>query len=868
MIPSIIAIALGMGGQAIPGNPLEPLVVRRVGSLYEISRQGGEVFHSTRARVSNARMINLPGSPAKVALWNEGVGRATVPYFGVSLDGLEFQRVTNTDYRIMLRYAEFDPLSVSPTIPNQLKSSARSQVFIVQFVSQPLEEYRVAIRDVGGEILNYLHHHAYICHMTEAAAASLRQLPFVRWVGRYEPAFRLDEKILAQIAEGSLRTGPYFIQMLGDDVQRKRLTALQIAALGGTVHSAPDEGMLIEATLTPTQLLAVADLDGVLWIEPWSAPEPDMDNVRVVAGANYVDGFGPYRGDGVRVHVIDSGVRATHQAFAGRLTIRTNSSDTSHGTSTTGCVGGSGAGNPAGMGIMPNCNLVFHVYSTSWTTAQRLAITQDTVNLFECVVETNSWGNPQTTQYTSVSAMMDEIIFKTDLLILNSQSNTGNQNSRPQAWAKNIVGVGGISHYNNTILSDDQWTSASIGPAADGRLKPDMSFYYDAILCPSNTNDTSYTSSFGGTSAATPMTAGCFGIFHEMWHKGQFYNSAMGATVFANRPKATLAKAFMIATARQYPFSGTGANLSRYKQGWGLPNLQKLYDDRTKAFYVNETDVLQNLESKTYRLHVPPGTPQLNVAMAYNDYWGTTSATLHRINAIGIKVTSPSNIEYYGNNGLAAGNFSTAGGTWNTVDNVQCVIVNAPQTGTWTIEVRALELNVDGRVETPEIDADYSLVVVGVSPWATLSSITTNFGSTLSGSLTDVMLSDNSRYRVRNAAALALGMAEARVTTTAVSPTATASQIDIAVEHRVTTIGVPCRLSAYNFATNQYDVLSTITPAAGSDTLQTVSITNNASHYIDPSSREIRIRTEYFGDYAVTFTWNAEIDQVRIQVQP
>lgn len=868
MIHSIIAIVLGMGGQISPGGQSEPLNVRRTGSTYEISRQGGEVFHTTRARVTGGRLLSLPGSTTKVALWNEITGRTTTPFFGVSLNGTEFQRVAQADYRIRLRYAQFDPATAVPAVPDTLKAVPASQLFIVQFISQPLEEYRQAIRAAGGEVLNYLPNHAYICRLSQAGARTLRELPFVRWIGRYEPAYRLDESILAQVSRNSLKTAPYFIQMLGDDVQLKRLTALQIAGLGGHVHSAPDQGMLIEATLTPSQLLATANLDGVMWIEPWSAPEPDMDNVRVVAGANYVEGLAGYRGQGVKVHMIDSGIRATHLAFAGKLTIRTNSGSMSHGTSTTGCVGASEGANPSGRGIIPDCLFAFSVYSTSWTTAQRLALTMDTVNVFECVVESNSWGNPHTTQYTAVSAMMDEIIFKTDLVILNSQGNLGNQNSRPQAWAKNIVGVGGISHYNNTNLADDQWTSASIGPAADGRLKPDMSFYFDSIFCPTSTSDTSYTSTFGGTSAATPMTAGCFGIFHEMWHKGQFYNTAMGSTVFANRPKATTAKAIIIATARQYPFSGTGANLSRFKQGWGLPNLQKLYDDRTRTFYVNENDVLQNLESKTYRLHVPPGTPQLNVAMAYNDYWGTTASTLHRINAIGIKVTSPTGAEYYGNNGLAAGNFSPVGGTWNTVDNVQCVIVNEPPSGIWTIQVRAIEVNVDGRTETPELDVDYALAVVGVSPWATLNSITTNLGVALGGGLPEALLSDNARYRVRNTAAFGLGLPEARITATATSPTTTASQIDIAVEHRVMTVGVLCRLMAYNFVTNQYDALSSITPFAGADSLQTATITNNASNYIHPSSGEIRIRTEYFGDFAVTLTWNAEIDQVRIQVQP
>ena len=48
--------------------------------------------------------------------------------------------------------------------------------------------------------------------------------------------------------------------------------------------------------------------------------------------------------------------------------------------------------------------------------------------------QTNSWGDGQTPVYTSKSHELDDIIWRLDIAILQSQSNTGNQNSRPQAW--------------------------------------------------------------------------------------------------------------------------------------------------------------------------------------------------------------------------------------------------------------------------------------------------------------------------------------------------------------------------------------------------------------------------------------------------
>ena len=108
--------------------------------------------------------------------------------------------------------------------------------------------------------------------------------------------------------------------------------------------------------------------------------------------------------------------------------------------------------------------------------------------------QSNSWGGALTTGYTTISAAMDDIVFDHDLLICQSQSNAGTRSSRPQAWAKNVVSVGGQYHRNTLSRADDAWSSsASIGPAADGRLKPDLSNYYDQINTTSSTSDTSYT---------------------------------------------------------------------------------------------------------------------------------------------------------------------------------------------------------------------------------------------------------------------------------------------------------------------------------------------------------------------------------------
>src|SRR5690606_34637519 len=141
--------------------------------------------------------------------------------------------------------------------------------------------------------------------------------------------------------------------------------------------------------------------------------------------------------------------------------------------------------------------------------------------------------------------------------ILQSQSNTGTTESRPESWAKNVVSVGAVFHRNTLARDDDCWClGASIGPAADGRIKPDLCHFGDAVTTSSRASDAAFTTNFSGTSAATPITAGYFGLMFQMWHEGFFPGFGQAESVFRSRPHMTTAKALMINTARQYEFQG------------------------------------------------------------------------------------------------------------------------------------------------------------------------------------------------------------------------------------------------------------------------------------------------------------------------
>lgn len=646
-----------------------------------------------------------------IEVWSSGESQTgEADRYRIAKDGVNFTRERDTRFRLRMQVGDFDPLVSVPEFPEALR--AHGELYIVQFQTPSLEPYRKVLEGKGATVRHPLHHQAHLVQMTSSVAGEVRELPFVRYVGPYQAGYRIEPAILQGI-DSLPEDQRYNIQVLDRGLAQKQVVAERIVGLGGFVESMIPDGFLLAVRMSPAMVLQAATWDEVLWIDRLGEFEEDMDKVRIDSGANVIESNLGFTGAGVNAEVMDGNVQADHPDLQGPPLVLhgPNVGSGTHGTKCTGIVFGDGTGSASARGLLPDAQAIFADYGQL---SNRYTHTAELLQPpYEAVFQSNSWGSTRTTIYNSISMEMDDILFLNDIVILQSQSNEGNQDSRPQAWAKNVVAVGGIRHNDSQSLADDSWSGAgSIGPAQDGRIKPDVSYWYDSIR--TTTTGSGYTNTFGGTSAATPMSAGIFGLFYQMWHAELFGNTASGS-VFASRPKATTARAMMINSARSYNFSGSGADLTRVHQGWGRVNVEELWNHADEYLIVNEEQVLENLDTATYLVTVPNDTPELRVTMVYLDPAGTTSSSQHRINDLSLRVTSPDgSTSYWGNNGLTVGNWSTPGGSSNDLDVVENVFLQDPTPGVWTVEVIADEILQDAHTETGAIDADFALVVRGV----------------------------------------------------------------------------------------------------------------------------------------------------------
>lgn len=675
--------------------------------------------------------------------------------YRTSINGHAFSRPRRaSEVVVMRRGSPFDPLEQSIAAGLRRAGGPAAALYrrhvdngvaayIIQFHTQALPDYQQALSKTGVQIVTAVPPNAVIGLLNRATKSSIESMPFVRATADFLPIYKLQEGLEDVIAANTGSKQKYSIMSVSM-AQRAALVRFTKSIGGRVFEGDPRQRMAVDLTTSTTdgsrfsamlnadQLLKLSLRPETLFIDLRGEESEDLDQVRVREEFDYVESVAGYCGAGVGFEVYDRGYRLSHQELTNQpIIVRSPAASTSggglnHGTEIAGIVYAQGVGMSPGLLHCASRPIVFSRFSgfpgnnqpTESQLRAHLAELVDPTGPYRAIAQTSSTDYLQTTQYTTWSAEYDEVLFDLDLIKTQSQSNQGNQNSRPTAWAKNVVAVGGFSTNGTVARSDDSWGSASIGPASDDRIKPDLSGQYGGIRTSNDTGNTNYTS-FGGTSGATPTIAGAFGIMFEMWADGVFAGGpGLNRDVFDVRPHAATARALMIQSAFRYDFSGgDSANMSRVHQGWGAPDLRNLYDTAqangwSMPILVNEDDVIAPGAINNYALDVD-GSQALLATMVYRDLRGNPSAGVQRINDLTLRVTSPSGVVYWGNNGLRDGNWSTSGGSSNTIDTTENVFIQTPQAGTWNIDVLGDDIVLDGHPSTGATDAVYALVATG-----------------------------------------------------------------------------------------------------------------------------------------------------------
>jgi hypothetical protein len=172
----------------------------------------------------------------------------------------------------------------------------------------------------------------------------------------------------------------------------------------------------------------------------------------------------------------------------------------------------------------------------------------------------------------------------------------------------------------------------------------------------------------------------------------------------------------VINSAYKYPIVDAGSEFTRFRQGWGMPDLNRLHSSREKLFVVDQEIALHDRQAVEYSLRVGEKETELRATLAYTDPLGTTAALKTLVNDLDLIAIAPDGKRYAGNHGLLEGNVSREGGEPDRVNNVDNVFVSDPQPGVWRVVVAAHRIAWEQHKGTAAWDQDFGLVVAGVAP--------------------------------------------------------------------------------------------------------------------------------------------------------
>jgi serine protease AprX len=363
-----------------------------------------------------------------------------------------------------------------------------STSYLVQFAGPVQSEWVASLRGTGAQIVEYVPDFAFKVRMSPAQARRAEKVANVRWVGRFQPAWKVGKTAKQKIDSG--RAGVYKVRATAANTadQARKLTE----QTGAVVTKSADSTLLVAAE--PSQATKIAGLDEVAWVEEFKIPVKHNETAAgVIMGGNAASTRG-YDGSTQTVAVADTGIGggtkttahvdvpqdritairdwATTSA-AGCYTAKPNGAadvDSGHGTHTAVSAVGGGDANGLGKAAAYKAKLVFqavedYVDMTGACAAQYtdgyylLGLPEDLTTLFQQAytdgarIHSNSWGSAEAGVYTDNARQADAFSNShKDMLITFSAGNEGNDANSDgvidndsmgsPATGKNVLSVG------------------------------------------------------------------------------------------------------------------------------------------------------------------------------------------------------------------------------------------------------------------------------------------------------------------------------------------------------------------------------------------------------------------------------------------
>lgn len=261
---------------------------------------------------------------------------------------------------------------------------------------------------------------------------------------------------------------------------------------------------------------------------------------------------------------------------------------------------------------------------------------------------------------------------------------------------------------------------SSRGPSPGDRTKPEViapgTHIHGTASTSSSANGTGTCDAFrpsgqtviaasSGTSHSGPAVAGVASLVYYWLESGQGNTEFEGGTPAA--PSPALMKAYMMSHPTYLTGAGANDDLPSNSQGYGMPNMDLMFDD-TPKYVQDQMIILDNTgEEWTWVGSAADPTKPVRIAMAYTDQAGAIG-TSPQVNNLDLTVETGGDT-YLGN--VFTANFSTTGGTADALNNYEAVFFEPGVATDLTITVSAFNIAGDGVPNVgDDTDQDFAIM--------------------------------------------------------------------------------------------------------------------------------------------------------------
>ncbi len=621
-----------------------------------------------------------------------------------------------------------DTRAGEPALPTGLsiEPPAGSALHIVQFTGPMLGQWRDALERAGAELIGALPANALLVRLTPEARAAVATLPMVKWTGLFQPAYKLESGLLDASGERTV------VILLSRGADAATVTDA-IETRGGIIRDAMTSsfGTTVTATLDAADIPALARMQETFWMQEYtegsftnnatqwvmqsgrlaSAP-PDTSLAARPAWRNGV------RGQRVIMSITDTGLNIGHDMFRDPALSVTapgiwpehrkvvaykkyGTADASEGQYHGSHVNGTIAGNDSvtgGTSYYDGVSKDGRLYFVDITSGTSFLVPTDHTPMWDTTYlgrglpdslrpikqHSGSWGwSNSSGTYLLQDASTDAYCWAhPDWLCLMAAGNeSSTRRLRNPGIAKNVLTVGATQ---NGTLSNAIASFSSRGPTQDGRIKPNIVAPGDLLWSARSTGTNTY-QSMSGTSMATPAANGTVGLMRCYLQEGYY---PTGTPEPANRI-AYISSALLRSMAMVSGDPNVGSyTVPDNNIGWGRVDADSvLYfaGDLRRLMLVDDTLGIATGEMKEQQFRVNSAIP-LRVSLAWTDTAAAPSATRTLINNLNLQLVSPTGVQYWGNQ-YASGQSTPNPALRDSVNVEECVRVNAPDTGLWTLRV-------------------------------------------------------------------------------------------------------------------------------------------------------------------------------------